>query len=297
MNTFEQLQKARKEHYAIGAFNAANIETLKAVVNSAVKLRSPVIIEASEGEADYIGKKQISSLVRIYKVEHNITVILNLDHAASFDACKDAIEAGFDYVHIDGSKLPYEENLRITKEVATYAHQHNVMVEGEMDHIQGSSADHTNEDPGSYQKASQYTDPQKALDFVSQTGVDVFASFVGNLHGLYADEIHLKLDILEQIKKLLPDTYLSLHGGSGIVDDDVRKAIKMGIVKVNVNSEMRIAFKTALQKALNESDEVAIYKLTPPAIEAVQKVVEKKIMLFGSNDRHDLKNTAFLPIL
>ena len=297
MTTREQLEKAGKEHYAIGAFNAANIETLKAVINAATKLRSPVIIEASEGEVEYIGKKQLSALVRIYKLSNNIPITVNLDHAASFEACREAIESGFDYVHIDGSKLPYDENVRITKEVADYAHKHNVVVEGEMDHIGGSSANHTNEDPESVQKKTRYTNPQKALDFVSSTGIDVFASFVGNLHGLYAEEIHLKLNLLEEIKKLLPDTFLSLHGGSGIFNDDVKKAIKTGIVKVNVNSEMRIAFKAALQKSLNETDEIAIYKLTPPAIQAVQEIVERKILLFGSNDKYDLKNTSFLPIL
>ena len=293
----ELLLKAKKEKFAIGAFNAANIETLKAITSAAVKLSSPILIEASEGEADYIGKTQLAALVRIYKIENNIPIILNLDHAPSFDACKDAIEAGFDYVHFDGSKLPFDENVRIAKEVVKYAHEHNVMVEGEIDHIEGSSADHTKQSPKDFQEGSHYTDPKQALEFVSETGVDVFASFIGNLHGLYAEEVHLNLELLEEIKKLLPDTFLSLHGGSGINDEEVKKAVKIGISKVNVNSEMRIAFKKTLQKSLNESNEVAIYKLTPPAIEEVQKVVEKKIMLFGSNNKHNLKHSKFLPII
>jgi fructose-bisphosphate aldolase, class II len=297
MTAKDIIEKASAGKYAVGAFNAANIETLKAIVNAAVKLQSPVIIEASEGEADYVGKKQLASLVRIFKIEKNIPVILNLDHASSFEACKQAIDAGFDYVHFDGSTLPFEENIRIAREVVEYAHQHNVMVEGEIDHIQGSSADHTKEDPAEFQKKSHYTDPAQALEFVSKTGVDVFASFIGNLHGMYSEEVHLNLELLKNIKKMLPDTLLSLHGGSGIVDAEVRESIKSGIVKVNVNSEMRIAFRDALKKSLNETEEIAIYKLTPPAIEAVEKVVEKKIMLFGSNNKHDLKNTVFLPLL
>jgi fructose-bisphosphate aldolase, class II len=155
-------------------------------------------------------------------------------------------------------------------------------VEGEMDHIEGSSEDHTKEDPTMYQKAGMYTDPQKARDFVERTGIDVFASFVGNLHGLYANEIRLNLDLLDKIQKALPNAFLSLHGGSGINNDDVRQAVKSNIVKVNVNSELRIAYKISLQESLNSSNEVAIYKLTPPAIKAVQDVVERKIQLFGS---------------
>jgi fructose-bisphosphate aldolase, class II len=297
MTAKELLLKAKSEKYAIGAFNAANLETLKSIVAAASKLSSPVLIEASEGEADYVGKTQLAALIRIYKIENNIPIILNLDHASSFDACKEAIDAGFDYVHFDGSKLPFDENVRTAKEVVKYAHEHNVLVEGEIDHIEGSSADHTKQSPEEFQKGSHYTDPKQALEFVSSTGIDVFASFIGNLHGLYAEEVHLRLDLLEEIKKLLPDTFLSLHGGSGLNDEEVRKAIKIGISKVNVNSEMRIAFKKTLQTTLNESDEVAIYKLTPPAISAVQEVVEKKIMLFGSNNKHNLKHSRFLPII
>jgi ketose-bisphosphate aldolase len=285
MTAKELLLKAQKEHYAIGAFNACNIETLKPILNAASRHNAPVIIEASDGEVKYIGAKEIAALARIYRAKYGIPIILNLDHGASFEMCKEAVDCGFDYVHFDGSKLPFEENVAIAKEVVGYAHEHNVLVEGEIDHIEGSSADHTKEDPKLFQQSSHYTNPEQAKEFVEKTGVDTFASFVGNLHGLYAEEIHLNLEILKQIRKAIPNTFLSLHGGSGINSEEVKMAVDGGIVKVNVNSEMRVTFKNTLQKTLNESSEVAFYKLSSDAIKAVEEIVERKILLFGSSNR------------
>ncbi len=280
--TREILQKAKDQGYAIGAFNVCNLETLKAVIQAGQRLKSPLILEASDGEVNYIGIKELVGLVNICREQTGLPIILNLDHGKDFETCKLAVEAGFDYVHIDTSKLPLEENIVVAKEVVKLAHAHEVLVEGEMDYIQGSSEDHTKEDPKKFQQMDMYSDPEKARYFVEQTGIDTFASFIGNLHGIYADEIRLNLELLDKIQKALPNTFLSLHGGSGINDDDVRQAVKSNIVKVNVNSEMRIAFKLSLQESLNSSNEVAFYKLTPPAIKAVQEVVERKIMLFGS---------------
>jgi len=286
MNTREILLKAQKEGYAIGAFNAANIETLKAITTAAKKLNSPIIIEASKGEVDYIGKTQLADLIKNYRNELNIPIILNLDHSESFEECEKAVNAGFNYIHFDGSKLLYEDNLKIAKEVVKMCHAKGIPVEGEMDHIQGSSTDHTKEKPDDVLDKTLYTNPQKAKIFVKDSGIDVFAAFFGNLHGLYSTEKHLKIDVLEKIRSLLPNTFLSLHGGSGIDNKDIMMAIKVGrIVKININSEMRVAFKNALKKSLDETSEVAIYKITPNAIEEVQKIVEGKIKLFGSENR------------
>lgn len=285
LNAKELLTKAQNEGYAIGAFNACNIETLKAIVTSGFKLNAPILIEASEGEVNYIGKKELSALVRIYRHDLDLPIILNLDHSASLQACVDAIEAGFDYVHFDGSKLPFDENVKIAKEVVEYAHKNGVLVEGEIDHIEGSSGDHTKEGTGSYLSGSHFTNPKQAKDFVEKTGVDTFASFIGNLHGLYAEEKHLNFEILQEIRRLIPNTFLSLHGGSGINDDEVRQAVKMGIVKVNVNSELRVAFKKELQNTLNSTDEAAFYKISASAIEAVENIVKEKIELFGSKGK------------
>lgn len=283
MNAREVLQRAKNENYALGAFNVCNLETLKAVVQASQKLKSPIILEASDGEVNYIGAEILVAVINIYRKQTGLPIIINLDHGKDFESCKKAIEAGFDYVHIDGSKFPLEENIAITKEVVKLARSRGVLVEGEMDYIEGSSDDHTNEDPGKFQKAGMYSDPEKARYFVEQTGVDTFASFVGNLHGIYAKEIRLDLNLLQKIRKALPNAFLSLHGGSGINPDDIRQAIKMGVVKINVNSEMRVAFKLTLQETLNKSNDIAFYKLTPPAILEMQKVVEQKINLFGSS--------------
>lgn len=285
-NTREILQHAKKSGYALGAFNAANIETLKAITNAAKEMKSPVIIEASDGEISFIGYKQLRALTKIYEDECGIPIILNLDHAKSFEDCKRAVDEGFEYVHIDASKLPYEENVAVTKKVVEYAHKHGVLVEGEMDHIQGSSADHTAEDPDLYSKRGLMTNPVKAKQFVADTGIDVFASFIGNLHGVYSRETHLALDILKELVQTMPHMLFSLHGGSGIYSDDVRSAVAYGIVKVNVNSEMRIAYRESMKDALNASPEIAIYKVAAPAIAAVEKIVKDKIKLFGSQDSY-----------
>ena len=286
MRTREILLKAQKEGYAIGAFNAANIETLKAITTAAKKLDSPIIIEASKGEVDYIGKIQLVDLIKDYRNELKIPIILNLDHSESFEECEEAVNAGFDYIHFDGSKLPYDENLKTAKEVVKMCHAKKILVEGEMDHIQGSSADHTKEKPDDILDKTLYTDPQKARTFVDETGIDTFAAFFGNLHGLYSTQKHLKLDVLEKIRNLLPNTFLSLHGGSGIDNKDIMMAIKIGkIVKININSEMRVAFKNALKESLDKTSEVAIYKITPTAIQKVQRIVEDKIKLFGSENK------------
>jgi len=210
MNTFEILQKAAANHYALGAFNCANTETLKAITNAAKNLRAPIILEASDGEVNYIGYKQLVALKQIYMEEIGVPVILNLDHGKDFEACKNAIEAGFDYIHIDAAKLPFEEAISVTSEVVKLAHKHNLPVEGEIDHIEGSSADHRKENPEDLQDPKLFSDPEKAREFVAKTGVDVFASFVGNLHGIYATNMHLNLNLLKKIKAALPNTLLSM---------------------------------------------------------------------------------------
>ncbi len=306
MKAKDVLDKAKHGGYAIGAFNAANLETIKAIVNAAMSQQSPVMIEASDSEADFIGKKQLVALVRIFEQENGIPILLNLDHAQTKDSVLEAIEAGFDYVHFDGSKFPYEENVRITKELAVVAHTKGILIEGEMDAIAGSSADHTAEPAAAYQNTVPYSDAVKAQEFVSAVGVDTFAAFIGNVHGLYAGEKKINLPRLQIIRAALPTTFLSLHGGSGIPASDIKVAIGSGVVKINVNSELRVAYRDALRRILSDSQEVAIYKLMPPVITAVQKIVEEKIRLFGSAgklrmaledvEKNDLKRIAMVVV-
>jgi len=276
-------EKAKQEKFAIGAFNAANIETLKAIVQAAVELKAPVIIEASAGEVNYIGDKELRALVNVYKERFNIPIFLNLDHSHNVDKAFEAIENGFDLIHFDGGELDFDTNVKKTKQVVEKAHGQNLLVEGEIDHIQGSSADHRQVDPQEMQKLGSYTKPEQALEFVKKTNVNILASFIGNVHGIYKKSPVLDLDLLKQISQTIPNTYLSLHGGSGISAKYIQGAINSGnIVKINVNSEMRIAFKNTLQTELNNTNEIAVYKFIGPVINAVKQVVMDKMQLFGS---------------
>lgn len=283
MKAKQYLQKAKNEGFGIGAFNATNVETMKSVVLAASKLQSPIIIEFSPGEIGHIGIAQAVALRNSFEKQYSVPIILNLDHGTDPQMIISAIDEGFEYVHFDAGKIPFEEALKTGKTIADYAHSKGVLVEGEIDHIEGSSADHTDSNPDV--DSNLYTKPEMAKEFIEKTGFDVFASFVGNLHGIYAEHKNLNLDLLKTIQNQIPNTYLSLHGGSGIVEDDIKKAIKIGVVKINVNSELRIAFKMVLQEELNNSNEIASYKYMKKPMEEMQKVVEYKIKMFGSEGK------------
>lgn len=284
MKAYEWLKRAQAGKFAIGAFNGASMETFRAIVQAAKKLSSPVIIEASHGEVAFFGMNEMVAAVRALEKDFKIPVILNLDHAPDLESCLRAMEAGFDYVHFDGSKMPYEENMRIAKLVVGSAHKKGIPVEGEMDRIGGASADLRQQPASDFQRLTPFTNPERAKQFVGETGIDTFASFVGNVHGLYSGQKNIDLNLLKKIRETISAKFLSLHGGSGIPDSQIKEAIKEGIVKINVNSELRVAFTNELKKTLNEpgQKEVAVYNLMPKTIEAVQKIVEEKIKLFGS---------------
>lgn len=264
MKLVDFLQKAFENHFALGAFNLDNLEILKGVALAAKNLSAPVIVEVSPGELNYWGIRNFSSVVDNIKRELGIPIFLNLDHAADIDIIKNSLDFGLGMVHFDGSKLPLEENILKTKQVVFWAHEKGIIVEGEMDSI-----------------GEKISTPEEAKNFVDQTGVDIFAVSVGNKHGVGENE-KLDLPLLQKIREALPNTLFSLHGGSGIAPEDVKEAIKLGIVKVNVNTELRIAFKNNLDLA---TDELAWYKITPSAISAVSNVVENKIKLFGSEGK------------
>lgn len=283
MTAREWLEKAKREKFAIGAFNVGNLETFKAVAQAAANKKSPVIIESSPGETAWMEAENIIDLAKNYSEEYGIPILVNLDHAESLEDCIKAMDAGYDLIHFDGSKLPLEENLEIAKKVVELAHQKGLVVEGEMDHITGSSEVHQGSADTEVAKGN-FSDPEKARGFVQSSGIDIFAAFFGNVHGVFrGGGENLHLDILEKLVTELPDTFFSLHGGSGIPEGQVKEAIQEGIVKVNINTEMRQAFRENLQDELDENpDEYAMYKVEGPVVEAVQKVVEQKIEIFGS---------------
>jgi fructose-bisphosphate aldolase class II len=281
MNTLEVLTKARNEGWALGAFNAGNLEIIKGIVQAAQNQQSPIILETSFGESQHFGIANFLSVVENFRQETGLTILTNLDHGGGLEECQSAIEAGYNLVHFDGANLPYEENVKITKVLVEQAHAKGVLIEAEIDKILGDSKTHE-EEAESLQATGNYTDPQKAADFVAQTGCDILAVFIGNLHGTYRNEPRLDIERLKMIRSQV-NCFFSLHGGSGLLNEDVTAAIKMGVVKVNINTDLRVAFKQTLENVLKGSEEYAIYKLMPPVMAAVQKIVEEKIQLFGSS--------------
>ncbi len=283
MTAGEILERAKNEEWALGAFNAGSLEIVKAIVQAAKDQQAPLIIETSAGEAEHFGVKNFLSVVENFRQEMGVPVLTNYDHGPGLEECQLAIEAGYNQVHFDGSNLPLEENIKITKLLAEQAHEKGILLEAEMDKIMGESKPH--EDIAeSVQAMANYTDPQKAADFVGQTGCDILAVFVGNIHGTYQTVKRLDIERLKMIRDKIP-CYFSLHGGSGLVTEDIREAIKLGVVKVNINTELRVAYRETLENVLRGSDEVAVYKIMPPVIAAVQKVVEDKIELFGGSGK------------
>ena len=279
-------KKAQEDKYAIGAFNVSNLEQTKAIIQAAQNLKSPVIIATSKGESNFIGKKQIKAVIDSYKEETKLPIILHLDHGKSLKIVKEAIEAGYDSVHFDGSELSFEENVEMTKKIVGFAKEKGIKnIEGELTHMLGQSAI----EEAIEIKEEDLTNPKQALEFVEKTGVNSLAVAFGSIHGIFksGQNPHLFLDRLKQIKDKIGDkAFLVLHGSSGTPEEDIKKAIEIGIDKINVNTELRLAYTNTLKKVLADNPEQTTpYKIMPSVVEAVQKVVEDKIMLFGSNNK------------
>lgn len=279
------MQRSRAQKFAVGAFNIDNQETLIAVARAAQKLQSPVLIEVSQGEVDAMGLDNIRDLVDNYRAEYGVEMYINLDHSPSVEAAKKGIDAGFEFIHIDISQANHDatrdEIIAKTKEVVEYAKFTGALVEAEERYFMGSSNLHT--ETIDYEEVKKYnTKPDEALDFVSQTGVDTLAVQIGNLHGLYPVPKKLDLELLEVIRGKI-SCQISLHGGSGTPLHYFEDAAKIGVSKININSDMRYAFRKTLEKVLaDHPDEYAVVKLMPTVYSAVQQVVEEKIQAFGS---------------
>ena len=283
MTARDWLNRAKEEHFAIGAFNAANIETIKAIVAAAKNTNAPVIIEASQGEVSYIGGKNFVAIVRNAAEETGLPIFTNLDHSPTLDAARQGLAWGFDLVHFNGSTLGYDENLNQTKTIVAEAHAKNVLIEAELDTIPGGSSFHTVSAEEEL-KQTKLTDPDQAAAFSEKTNTDILAASFGSVHGFYQTQKHIDLTRLREIRTKT-NCFLSLHGGSGMPNEQVKEAIKIGIVKINVNSELRLAFKKTLKEALADNQELAVYKIMPPVIDAVRQVVEEKIKIFGSEGK------------
>ena len=279
------MQRSRQQHFAVGAFNIDNQETLIAVARAAHAKQAPVLVEVSDGEVKAIGLDNIRDMVDNYRYEYGIEMYINLDHSPSVEAAKRGIDAGFEFIHIDISQANHEatreEIIAGTKEVVEYAKFTGALVEAEERYFMGSSNLHT--EKIDYAEVKKYeTKPEDAVQFVSQTDIDTFAAQIGNLHGLYPVPKELDLELLQRIRDAI-ECNISLHGGSGTPGHYFEEAAKIGVSKININSDMRVAFRKTLEKTLaDHPDEYAVVKLMPEVYEAVQKVVEAKIDTFGS---------------
>ena len=282
----ELMHRSRQEGFAVGAFNIDNQETLQAISQAAQKLQAPVMVEVSAGEVKAMGGCQnIRDMVSNYRNTYNIEMYINLDHAPTVELCQQAIDAGFEFIHIDISQANHdatlEEIIAKTKDVVAYARSTGALVEAEERYFFGDSNVH--KEAIDYEEVKKWnTKPNEARDFVAATGIDTMAVQIGNLHGLYPVPKILDLDLLREIRAAI-DCQISLHGGSGTPLHYFEDAAKIGVSKININSDLRYAFRTTLEKVLRENpDEYAVYKLMPQVCAAVQAVVEEKIQAFGS---------------
>ncbi|RWZ78860.1 MAG: class II fructose-bisphosphate aldolase [Candidatus Microsaccharimonas sossegonensis] len=279
------MQRSRQQHFAVGAFNIDNQETLIAIAQAAQKLNAPVLVEVSDGEVKALGLENIRDMVDNYKVQYGIEIYINLDHSPTVEDCKRAIDVGFEFIHIDISQANHdattEEIIEKTKEVVAYAKFTGALVESEPHYFGGSSNVHT--EVIDYEEIKKtFSTPEGTKSFVDATGIDTFAAAIGNLHGKYPVPKVLDLELLQRIREAV-DCHISLHGGSGTPLEQFEAAARIGVSKININSDMRYAFRTELEKVLAEHpDEYAVVKLMPQVYGAVQAVVEEKINAFGS---------------
>ena len=306
VSTKEMFEKSMKEGFAIGAFNINNMEIIQGIVDAASSQNSPVILQASSGAIKYARINYLMKMVQAAVEEHpNIPIVIHLDHGPDFETCKKCIDAGFTSVMIDGSKYSFEENIEITKKVVEYAHSKGVVVEAELGQLAGIEDDVnvSNED-------AKYTDPMQAKEFVERTGCDSLAIAIGTSHGAYKfkGEAKLRFDILDEIKKEIPNTPIVLHGAStvipelvkmcnkygaeipgakGVPDEILREASVRGVSKINVDTDLRLAMTGSIRKVFSEEPSTFDpRKYLEPAREKVRETVEHKIRdVFGSSNK------------
>ncbi len=279
------MKRAHAEKFAVGAFNLDNQETLIAVSRAAQKTNSPVLVEVSGGEVKAMGIDNVRDMVENYKDHYGIEMYINLDHSPTVEDAIRGIEAGYEFIHIDISHGKHdatpEEIIEGTRAIVQHAKLTGAIVESEPHYFSGGSNVHTEEIDYEEIKKS-FSTPEGARSFVEATGIDTFAAAIGNLHGSYPTPKILDLELLQQVRSAI-DCNISLHGGSGTPGHYFEEAAKIGVQKVNINSDMRKAYRTTLERVLEENKtQYAVVKLMDEVIAAVQAVVESKIALFNS---------------
>ena len=281
VNMTQMLEKAKREKYAVGQFNINNLEWTKTILQVAEEENSPVILGVSEGAARYMGGfNAVVGMVKglIKDLGITVDVALHLDHGSTFESCRKAIEAGFTSVMIDASHHPLEENIRITKQVVDYVHAHGVSVEAELGIVGGQEDDVKGDKP-------IYADVNECVMLVNETNVDCLAPALGSVHGPYKGEPKLGFDEMKEIFEKT-NKPLVLHGGTGIPDELIRKAIERGTTKINVNTECQMAFTRIVRDVLAKDQKVYDpRKVLGPATVGIADVVREKIRVFGSKDK------------
>lgn len=272
----ELLLNAQKGHYAIGAFNVENMEMVMAVLSAAEEQKSPVIMQTTPGTIKFAGVDFYYANVAAAAKRAKVPVVMHLDHGNSFSMAMSAFRAGYTSIMIDGSKLPFEENIALTKSVVEACHAGNVPVEGELGKVGGKEDDLENDDE------NPYTDPQEALEFVERTGVDSLAVGIGTAHGIYRKEPKINVEVLGEIFKIV-DVPLVMHGTSGVPDKTVEECISHGICKVNYATDLRIAFTKGVKEYMKENpDAFDPKKYAALGMEEVKKYVMQKMEVMGS---------------
>lgn len=305
VTTKEMFEKSMEEGFAIGAFNINNMEIIQGIVDAAQKQNSPVILQASSGAIKYARIKYLMKMVEAAVEETNIPIAIHLDHGPDFETCKMCIDNGFTSVMIDGSKYSFEENVALTKKVVDYAHERGVVVEAELGQLAGIE-----DDVNVSEEDAKYTDPDQAKEFVERTGCDSLAIAIGTSHGAYKfkGEARLRMDILKQVKEKIPNTPIVLHGAStvipelvetcnnyggdipgakGVPDEILHEASLSGVSKINVDTDLRLAFTGEIRKSLAENPSAFDpRKYLTPAREKITEVVVHKIRdVFGSSNK------------
>lgn len=270
------LLDAQKGGYAVGAFNVENMEMVMAVIEAACEKKSPVLIQTTPGTVKYAGLDMYLANVKALADKAPVPVAMHLDHGNSFELAMEAYRAGYTSIMIDGSKLPFEENIALTKSVVDACHPGNVPVEGELGRVGGKEDDLENGDD------NPYTDPAEAKEFVARTGVDFLAVGIGTSHGVYKGTPKVNVERLSEIREVV-DIPLVLHGTSGVPDDQVRDCVSRGICKVNYATDLRIAFSRGVKEYMKEDP--GVYdpkKYGKYGIEEVKKYVMQKMDVVGS---------------
>jgi fructose-bisphosphate aldolase class II len=304
-NSREMFKKAYEGGYAIGAFNVNNMEIIQGITEAAAELDSPLILQVSKGARNYANHTYLMKLVEAAVQETDLPIVLHLDHGDSFELCKSCIDGGFTSVMIDGSSLPYEENIELTRRVVEYAHKYDVTVEGELGTLAG-----VEDEVDVHEDDATYTRPEEVEDFVTRTGVDSLAIAIGTSHGAYkfkpGQKPQLRFDILEEVTRRLPDFPIVLHGASsvipeyvqmvnqyggnmpdaiGIPEDMLRQAAKSAVCKINIDSDIRLAMTGTIRKYFAEHpEEFDPRKYLGPAREAVKGMVAHKIKTVLGSD-------------